>query len=267
MPGGIVLSQNDTCQKPRRDTTIAGIPATTWGSPSPSVIVAIHGYFSSRVDPVVQVLAESAPCQVVSFDLPGHGSRHPVSGPQSWPEDALRDVNTILDWAHEFWSDVSIFAVSIGAYLSLLASADRPLRHAWFLAPLTDLQTMIRSSLEAAGVSEKQLEREGVVIAPSGERLTWAYFSFATRHVPSHWPHPTDILHAASDQTVPIEQSIAFADHFGAHLTVLPDVEHWFHTPEQLRQLDTWLRDTNDSAISTHSPNGNIGRLHGSLNT
>ena len=27
----------------------------------------------------------------------------------------------------------------------------------------------------------------------------------------------------------------------GAELTVMPEGEHWFHTPEQMRFLDAWL--------------------------
>ena len=38
-----------------------------------------------------------------------------------------------------------------------------------------------------------------------------------------------------------LETISAFARRLGAELTVMPEGEHWFHTPEQMRFLDAWL--------------------------
>lgn len=242
-----MLVQENIRQKSRRDTFVGSIPVTVWGLPSTNVVVAVHGLSSSRFDPVIETLSEVTSCQAVSFDLPGHGSRAHDKSTEVWPAEALADLDKILTWADEHWSEVSIFAVSIGAYLSLLACADRPIRRAWLLAPMTDLLTMIQNSMEVAGVSEEQLQMEGTVTTPAGENLSWPYFSFVAANPPSHWPHCTEILHASSDQTVPVEHSIAFAERFDASLKILPDAEHWFHTPDQLRQLGTWLQETQDA--------------------
>ena len=37
-----------------------------------------------------------------------------------------------------------------------------------------------------------------------------------------------------------------FADATGASLTVMENGEHWFHTDEQMRFLDDWIRKNED---------------------
>lgn len=238
------MPSNDPVQVSRTDTNFGGIPVTIWGDPSPDVIVAVHGLFSSRLDPVIETLAAVSSCQIISFDLPNHGSRKADLPSPLWPPDAMHDIACVMKWAFEGWADVSLFAVSIGAYFSLLACPKMALSQVWFLSPLTDMPALIQASMNAAGVSAERLEQLGTVNTSEGEVLSWDYYSFAVANAPTEWPNPTFILHGTSDNVAPLESSQAFANQFGASITVLPDGEHWFHTPQQLEQLSNWIKET-----------------------
>ncbi|MBR3641499.1 MAG: alpha/beta hydrolase, partial [Oscillibacter sp.] len=52
---------------------------------------------------------------------------------------------------------------------------------------------------------------------------------------------PTEILYGERDALTSLETMRAFAGRIGARLTVMPNGEHWFHTPEQMRFLREWL--------------------------
>ena len=44
------------------------------------------------------------------------------------------------------------------------------------------------------------------------------------------------------DDLTPLETISDFANKYGATLTVMESGEHWFHTEEQMRFLDDWIR-------------------------
>lgn len=57
---------------------VGGIPAIFWGADRPKRLIAVHGFGGSKGDRTIRLLARRAVplgWQVVSCDLPGHGSR------------------------------------------------------------------------------------------------------------------------------------------------------------------------------------------------
>ena len=58
---------------------------------------------------------------------------------------------------------------------------------------------------------------------------------------------PTDILYVERDEMCERDTVEAFADRFGAGLTIVPGSEHYFHTPEQIAALRGWLERTWDT--------------------
>ncbi len=94
-----------------------------------------------------------------------------------------------------------------------------------------------------AGVSEQELREKGVIHTSFGEDLSWEYLCYVREH-PVQWNADTEILYGSQDRLVPYESVRAFADQFHAHLTVMEGGEHWFHTEEQMKFLDAWIRES-----------------------
>ena len=75
----------------------------------------------------------------------------------------------------------------------------------------------------------------------SGETLFWDYLCYVREH-PIRWTAPTRILYGSRDNLTSYETIAAFAEAHGAALTVMEGGEHWFHTEEQMRFLDQWIK-------------------------
>lgn len=223
---------------------IGHIPAALWGLPSNRVIVAVHGAQSSKTDVPFRLLAEAFPhCQVLSYDLPEHGDRR--NGPALCkPPICVRELSAVLDYAESRWKNLGLFAVSMGAYFSLLACQGRSLSHAWFLSPVADMERLTRDMMGWFQISEARLEAEGSIPTPMGQTLYWDDYCYIRRHPIECWPFPTDILRGSGDTLVAEETVAAFAERFSCRLRTAEGAEHWFHTQPDLEALSDWLRET-----------------------
>ena len=223
---------------------IGRIPAALWGPPSERVIVAVHGAQSNKTDGPFRLLAEAFPlCQVLSFDLPEHGDRR-HEPTLCRPPVCVRELSAVLDYAESRWTRVGLFAVSMGAYFSLLACRDRNIFHAWFLSPVVDMERLTRDMMEWFCISEARLEAEKVVPTPMGQTLRWDDYCYIRRHPVDRWPFPTDILRGSGDTLAAEETAVSFAERFSCRLRTAQGAEHWFHRPEELSALSDWLRET-----------------------
>lgn len=223
---------------------IGHIPAALWGPPSERVIVAVHGAQSNKTDVPFRLLAEAFPDrQVLSFDLPEHGDRKDEPA-LCKPPVCVRELSAVLDFAKGRWSDIGLFAVSMGAYFSLLACPGRSISHAWFLSPVVDMARLTRDMMGWFQISESRLEQEQAIPTPMGQTLYWDDYRYIRSHPIDRWPFPTDILRGAGDTLVAGETVTAFAERFSCRLRTAKGAEHWFHTPEDLAALSDWLRET-----------------------
>ena len=137
----------------------------------------------------------------------------------------------------------TLIANSIGAFFSMYAGIDAQLRRAYFISPVVDMERLILGMMAQAGVTERELEEKGVIPTAFGEALSWDYLRYVREH-PVRWSAPTAILYGGRDSLTDRETMTAFAAAHGAALTVMEDGEHWFHTDEQMRFLDDWIRQS-----------------------
>lgn len=137
---------------------------------------------------------------------------------------------------------MTLVANSIGAYFAMHALADEKPDLAFLISPVADMENLITGMMAAEGVTESELRRRGVIPVRQGGRLSWEYLCYA-RCNPLYWDAPTHILYGENDALVPFSSVAELARRTGAELTVMPGGGHWFHTPEQMRFLDEWIKN------------------------
>ncbi|MGI6110185.1 MAG: alpha/beta hydrolase [Eubacteriaceae bacterium] len=220
---------------------IDGIPAVLWGQPSNKVFIAIHGSQGSKDDRVISLFAEKAQqygYQVLAFDLPGSGEREKTDG--MGLRESMKDLQDVMDYAKKGWKSISLFAISIGAFFSLMSYRDSRLKQALFLSPIVDMQRMIENMMNWFHVSEDQLREEKKIATPM-ETLDWDYYDYVKKHPVDQWMVPTSILYGGNDEVVELDTIDAFSDRFKCSLDILDGGEHYFHTPAQLDRFQKWL--------------------------
>ena len=146
----------------------------------------------------------------------------------------------VLDLRQRY-DGVILVANSIGAFFSLYAELDGLARAAYFISPVLEMERLITGMMAEAGVTEEELAEKSVIPTASGEELSWAYLTYVRSH-PVRWTVPTRILYGSLDPLTSRNAVERFARVHGAALTVMEGGEHWFHTEEQMRFLDAWIR-------------------------
>lgn len=141
----------------------------------------------------------------------------------------------------EQYESITLIANSIGAYFSMHAGIDGLIGRAYFISPVVDMERLILDMMHSANVTEERLQAEGVIATDFGEDLSWDYLRYVREH-PIRWTVPTEILYGSCDNLTAYETITEFADSHNARLTVMEGGEHWFHTAEQMRYLDDWIR-------------------------
>ena len=138
--------------------------------------------------------------------------------------------------------NIILIANSIGAFFSMNAGIDRMIRRAYFISPIVDMEKLICDMMLWANVTEAELKAKGLIRTGFGEDLSWEYLRYVREH-PIQWTTPTKILYGGRDNLTSIETVRSFAEKHNAALTVMEQGEHWFHTDEQMRFLDDWIRN------------------------
>lgn len=221
---------------------INGIPSVLWGEPSDKLYLYIHGQGGCKEE--AEHFAEIADCygwQVLSIDLPEHGER---KGEKNMfdPWHTVPELTMVMNYAKSNWSSISLMANSIGAWFSILSFANEKLEKCLFVSPILDMHRLIQNMMVWAGVTEAQLEKEQIIPTSFGQTLSWEYLSYVKKHPITKWSFPTEILYADKDHLTEPEVVMDFTKRFGCSLTIMENGEHWFHTPEQLKVLDKWIR-------------------------
>lgn len=139
------------------------------------------------------------------------------------------------------YGQIFLISVSIGAYFSISADISDSIRRAWLISPIVDMERLILSMLSWAGETEEALQARKIIPTTFGEDLSWEYLQYVRSH-PIQWRAPTEILCGSTDSLQSIETIRAFARRFRAGVTVMEGGEHWFHTAEQMKFLDDWIR-------------------------
>lgn len=168
-------------------------------------------------------------CDVIGLDY--HGIA---------PWDAGEEIRDAVFRLCGQYGSVSLIGYSLGAFLAMHAGIDVLLSKAFFISPVVDMEPLILALMAQDGVTEETLKERGTVRGSSGLGLSWEYLCFVREH-PVEWSTPTAILYAKHDDLTPYGTIATFAKAHNAHLTVMENGEHWFHTEEQMRFLDEWI--------------------------
>ena len=135
---------------------------------------------------------------------------------------------------------LTLVANSIGAFFAFSSLDETQIDRAYCISPVVDMEKLISSMLQWAGVTEQELAEKQEIPTTFGETLSWTYLTYVREH-PISWHVPTRILYGERDHLTDAATISDFAKRIGAELTVMPGGEHWFHTEEQMRFLDRWI--------------------------
>lgn len=223
------------------------IPALLWGEPSGRLLLCVHGIAASKEDPTIALAASIAAQRGVcalSFDLPEHGERAGQTDYPCVPWNGVSDLMAVYRYARSMADEVSLFACSLGAYLTLLALPELETNAVYLLSPVVRMDKLIEGMMYSAGVTKERLEREGHIAVPDGPALDWRYYTYALEQPVKHrLGVPMAILRGEHDTLCAREDVGELAEWYGATLTEMPEGEHWFHTPPQMEVLEAWLRE------------------------
>lgn len=198
---------------------ICSIPALLIGAKSKKVFLFIHGLHGYKEEALAFAkVAVPMGYQVLAIDIPVERK----------PWEVLPLLSDVYDYLYKNWPSVSIRANSIGAWYSMLAFQGKEIEKALFVSPILDMKKFI----------ELMPQRED------------AYYKWVINHPITHWDASTSILRPEVD-TVLARQATGgravsevigrdFIRQHQCQVTIMPDGEHWFHTPEQLAFLKAW---------------------------
>lgn len=230
----------------REDFAVGGLPATLFGDRQDRGFLFVHGLHGNREEGArFAETAEAHRWQVLAVDLPGGGDVLP------WEVvPALREA---IAWMRLRWHRIAVRATSIGAYLSLLAFDGEGADRCLLVSPVLDMERMILGMLADRGISEAELAEKRQIRTPDGTLLSWAYLTWVRAHRIQACATSTDLLWGTADALIPQAEIDRFRAEHETVLTVIPDGEHWLHTPEQLEKVRLW----EDRALSRERDDGN----------
>ena len=218
---------------------IADIPAILYGSRSRRVYLYIHGKNGCKEEAECFAnIACARGWQVLAIDLPEHGARR--NSPEKLvPWVVIPELQAVYARMQPVWPHIRLYGISIGAWFAMQAlQAEKP-EKALFVSPVVDMETLITNMRQGTNVTEAQLQAAGKIPTSFGETLSWPYLCWVREH-PLQWHTPTQVLYGDQDNLTSRTELEQFRQQSGAHLTIMEDGEHWFHTPLQLAVLQSW---------------------------
>ena len=226
----------------KKEIKINHIPAVIWGSSSEKVWLYVHGQGGNKEEAqsIAQTLCRYG-CQVLSLDLPEHGSRN--SEPNSFvPWHVVPELAQVMRFLMEHWEHVSLFANSIGAWFSMLSFGGERLEQCLLVSPVLDMKQLQLKMMRWANVSEEQLRKERVIQTSFGQTLSWEYWEYVLANPITAWKPPTQILYGGRDHLIDRDTVERFACKFHCGLEIMEEGEHWFHTEEETAFMQRWIR-------------------------
>lgn len=223
---------------------INNIPSIIWGEKSNKVFIAIHGNMSSKEDEVIKTLADKVinkGYQLLSFDLPEHGERKLDTNYLCKVQNCINDLKLIIEYAKTNYSEINIWACSIGAYFSLLAYKNENIKQCLFLSPVVNMEIIIDNMMKWSNTTESKLKEKQEIRTEFGQTLYWDYYLYVKEKPITQWNKKTYILYGDKDNMQDKNVIQKFSDNFNCELTILKSGEHYFHTEKQLNCYKSWL--------------------------
>ncbi|MCI9226285.1 MAG: alpha/beta hydrolase [Acutalibacter sp.] len=211
-----------------RNVNVDGIPALVWGSKSEKVYIHVHGKMSRKeFAESFAVIAESKGYQTISFDLPEHGERAENNEYRCDIWNGIRDIKLIAGYAFKHWKAVFLYGSSLGAFFSLHAYKELPIKKCLFQSPIVDMEHLIKKMMTQFSVTEDDLRIRGEIPNPI-DPLRWDYYQYVKANPITAWDIPTAILYGGKDWFQSGKVIQRFAQAHKCDLTVSPGREHAF---------------------------------------
>ena len=156
------------------------------------------------------------------------------------PWETGKEIHAAVEKQKTEYDSVILIANSIGAFFSMNAEIDSLIEKAYFISPIVDMEKLITDMMAWANVTEDELKQQGVIRTELGENLSWDYLCYVRDH-PIRWNCPTAILYGSRDNLTSYDTISTFSVMHSANLTIMENGEHWFHTEEQMKFLDSWI--------------------------
>ena len=223
---------------------IENIPSIIWGEKSDKVFIAIHGNMSNKEDEVIRIFAEVAinkGYQVISFDLPEHGERKNDASYIYKIQNCVSDLSKIMNYAKTNYTEINLWACSMGAYFSLLTYKNENIKQCLFLSPVVNMKMIIDNMMLWSNITEKDLEEKQEIKTDFGQTLYWDYYMYVKENPIDNWNKKTYILYGDKDNMQAQGIISKFSDEFNCELAILENGEHYFHTEEQLKFYKNWI--------------------------
>ncbi len=159
------------------------------------------------------------------------------------PWEAKREFSQYYDLHSEGYESVVLIANSIGAFFSMNALAEKNISQALLISPVVNMEKLITDMMMWSNVTEDELRNKKEIPTEFGETLSWEYLCYV-RNNPVDWDIPTTVLYGENDNLTSLDTVREFTNKVGASLTVMENGEHWFHTDNQMKFLDSWIIDS-----------------------
>lgn len=226
---------------------INNIPSLIWGEKSKKVFIAVHGNMSNKKDEVIKILANrvvSKGYQVLSFDLPEHGERKDDTNYLCKVQNCVKDLNQIIEYARKNYTEINLWACSMGAYFSLLAYKDKDIKQCLFLSPVVNMKVIIDNMMLWSNTTEEKLKEKQEIKTDCGQTLYWDYYEYVNNNPITNWNKKTFVLYGNKDNLQDENIIKDFCNNFNCSLSILENGEHYFHTEEQLKLYGNWIDKT-----------------------
>ena len=159
-----------------------------------------------------------------------------------YPWDFQKEFSNFINNIYTKYKKISIIANSIGVYFTMLSLTNKNIEKAFFISPIVDMEKLITDMMVSENITEEELYKKKKIKTSFGEILSWDYLTFARKN-PIEWNIPTYILYGENDDLTSYETILNFTNKSKAHLTIMKDGEHWFHTDEQMEFLNNWIKN------------------------
>ena len=159
-----------------------------------------------------------------------------------YPWDFQKEFSKFFDDICTKYKKISIIANSIGAYFTMISLGNKDIEKAFFISPIVDMEKLITDMMVSENITKEELYKKKEIKTSFGETLSWKYLTFV-RENPIEWNVLTYILYGKKDNMTSYETILNFTFKSRANLTIMKDGEHWFHTDEQMKFLDNWIKN------------------------
>ena len=156
--------------------------------------------------------------------------------------DFQKEFSIFIDNIYTKYKKISIIANSIGAYFTMVSLANKNIEKAFFISPIVDMEKLITNMMFLENITEEELYEKKEIKTSFGEILSWEYLTFVRKN-PIEWNIPTYILYGEKDNMTSYKTILNFVNKTKASLTIMKGGEHWFHTDEQMKFLDNWIKN------------------------